>query len=156
MSCASRFGSLGRLACCLERVTLFPLETMAQLTDIIDKVSLHSEIHSINSLATAHTQKVYFSSPAHYYGKDFGHTAEGHPWHDVWAQLTGTTISIKKVGAVSQKGKEVPPLYVNVTDFVRLPFHLHRLRDPVKLLSLGHPRRQSRTPYYDDPSLQFW
>lgn len=82
----------------------------------------------------AHTQKIYFSGP-------LVHKLERNPdgqkphnagWHDVWAQLYGTTLSIWDMGEVkiaNQQGKEVPPSYVNVTEAVSPPFYLHHLRD---------------------------
>jgi CCR4-NOT transcriptional complex subunit CAF120 len=93
-----------------------------------DEHPLHPEIRSIVSLFMAHTQKIYFSGP-------LIHKLESTPcgykpqkdegWRDIWAQLTGTTLSIwdmEEVKKAHQEGTEVPPSYVGITDAVRPPF----------------------------------
>jgi hypothetical protein len=102
---------------------------------------LHPEIHDIVSLATAHTQKVYFSGPVSY-------SVLGR---DVWAQLTGTILSFKEVNTVGQQGKEIPQSDVNVTDVVRPPFRLRYPWDSAKPSSLG---RHSQSEPAGDLSLR--
>ena len=87
---------------------------------------LHPEIRSIVSLATAHTQKEYFAGPL------VQEARSSEAWHDIWAQLCGTTLSIwdrREKERTSRQGEEVPPSYVNVTEAVRPAFHLDYLRD---------------------------
>lgn len=85
---------------------------------------LHPEIRSIVSLTVAHAHKVYFSGPLVRRAErnaDGQKPTKDEGWHDVWAQLGGTTLSIwdmKQIEEASKVGKEVPPTYVNVTDAV--------------------------------------
>jgi CCR4-NOT transcriptional complex subunit CAF120 len=93
-----------------------------------DERPLHPEIHSIVSLITAHAEKIYFSGPLiHKLEKNpHGHKPyKDEDWHDVWAQIYGTTLSIwdmVEVKKAHREGREVPPSYVNLTDAVRPPF----------------------------------
>ncbi|KZO90697.1 hypothetical protein CALVIDRAFT_388012 [Calocera viscosa TUFC12733] len=84
--------------------------------------SLHPELRSGISLSIAHAHKVYFSGPL---ARRLELEPSGRPphrqegWVDVWAQLGGTTLSVWEMRAIeeaSQKGEEVPPSYINVTD----------------------------------------
>ena len=105
---------------------------MASIGSPTDEAPLQPEIHSIVSLATAHTQKVYFSGTARYRGP-------GAPeYRHLWVQLTGTIIS------VGQQGEKVSLPSVNVADAVRPPFYLRYLCDSAKPSSLVHrcPRRR--------------
>ncbi|KAH9959584.1 hypothetical protein BC827DRAFT_1212394 [Russula dissimulans] len=50
---------------------------------------------------------------------DGNHHLKDEGWREVWAQLGGTTLSIwdmKDIEEASKEGKEVPPIYINVTD----------------------------------------
>jgi CCR4-NOT transcriptional complex subunit CAF120 len=109
--------------------------------------SLHPEIRSIVSLATAHTQKVYFSGPLVYTferrpdGCLYYEDNKGGDWRNVWAQLSGTTLSIwdtgeRKMVRQPRVGKH-PSSSVNVTEPVSAPFLLHCLRDSTKPSSPG-------------------
>jgi len=98
---------------------------------------IHPEIRSSVSLTMAHTQKIYFSGPLVYKHdrNPDGHKPHKDGWHEVWAQLYGTTLSIwdmEEVKIANHQGKEVPPSYVNITEAVRLTFHLFYLRDSTK------------------------
>ncbi|KZT57659.1 hypothetical protein CALCODRAFT_433890 [Calocera cornea HHB12733] len=84
--------------------------------------SLHPELRSGISLSIAHAHKVYFSGPL---ARRLELEPSGRPphrqegWVDVWAQLGGTTLSVWEMRAIeeaSQRGDEVPPSYINVTD----------------------------------------
>ena len=92
------------------------LKTMASIGSPTDEAPLHPEIHSIVSLATAHAQKVYLSGPVRYSGPGVSRP------RDVWAQLTGTVLSVKKTSKVGQEGKEIPQSSVNIADGVCPPF----------------------------------
>ena len=88
---------------------------------------LQPEIHSVVSLAAAHTQKVYFSGTARYSGPGVPDD------RNLWAQLTGSILS------VGQRGKKVSLPFVNVADAVRPPFYLLYLCDSAKPSSPDHP-----------------
>jgi len=88
---------------------------------------LNPEISSVVSLSLAHKQKTYFSGP-------LIHKLDRNPdgqkphkdggWREVWAQLSGTTLSIwdmEEVKFANQQGKEVPPSYINITEAVSSP-----------------------------------
>ncbi|KAG2154048.1 hypothetical protein DEU56DRAFT_952095 [Suillus clintonianus] len=82
---------------------------------------LHPEIRSIVQLTVAHARKVYFSGPLvkRVQRQPDGQRPKDDGWVDVWAQLSGTTLSIwdmKEIEAANKKGLEVPPTYVNITD----------------------------------------
>jgi hypothetical protein len=126
-----RSKSRGRLARCIGWAILSPLRTMASISSSTDE-ALHPEFRSIVSLATAHTHKVYFSGPVSY---TFSWDVD---YQDVWAQLSGTTLSFKTMD------EETHRWYENITDLVRPPFHLHYLCDPPKPSSLGRPNRGTR------------
>ena len=104
---------------------------------------LHPEIRSIVSLTLAHKQKTYFSGPlVHKLDRNPDgnkpHKDEG--WREVWAQLSGPTLCIwdmEEVKFANQQSREVPPLYINITEAVRLPFHLYYLHG---LTKLPHPQ----------------
>ena len=114
---------------------------MASIGSPTDEAPLHPEIHSIVSLATAHAQKVYFSGPVRYSGPGVSHPRE------VWAQLTGTVLGVKKVNKVGQEGEEIPQSPVNIADGVRPPLYLRYLCDSTKPSSIG--RRYQRIPEGD-------
>ena len=111
---------------------------MASTGSPTDEAPLHPEIRSVVSLVVAHTRKIYFSGPLVY---KFDRNPDGSKphkddgWREVWAELSGATLSIWDMGEVkiaSQQGKEVPPSYVNITEAVRPPFHLHlRLNETI-------------------------
>ena len=115
-----------------------PQQSHDQQPPATHDASLHPEVRSIVSLTMAHTQKIYFSGPlVHKFDRnpDGQKPHKEEVWHDVWAQLYGTTLSIWDMGEVkiaNQQGKEVPPSYVNITEAVRPPFHLSYLRDSTK------------------------
>ncbi|TFK49960.1 hypothetical protein OE88DRAFT_1645739 [Heliocybe sulcata] len=83
---------------------------------------LHPEIRSVVQLNLAHTNKVY------QWGKltrrierqpDGQRPAKEEGWTEVWAQLSGTILSIwdmKEVEEAGKQGREVPPSYINITD----------------------------------------
>jgi CCR4-NOT transcriptional complex subunit CAF120 len=123
------FGSLGRLARCIVL-----LKTMASIGLPTDEPPLHPGIHDIVSLVSARKQKVYFSGPAHYtqISSSTSLWERLGPRGDVWAQLSGTTLGIKEVRTGSQQGKEAIPMFVDIADSVRPPFHLRHLRDSTK------------------------
>jgi hypothetical protein len=151
--CPLRCGSIRRLARCLERVTLFPLKTMASIGSPTDEAPLQPGIRSIVSLAAAHTQKVYFSGTVDYHRrtsfrgtfKDFlsqnTYQNNGYldDYHDRRVQLTGSIIS------VGQHGEKVSLPPVNVANAVRSPCHLRYLCDSAKPSSLVHRSLQTRS-----------
>jgi CCR4-NOT transcriptional complex subunit CAF120 len=54
---------------------------------------------------------------------DGHHPIKDEERRDVWAQLSGTTLSIwdmREIDDASKQGKEIPPTYINVTDAVSL------------------------------------
>ena len=120
---------------------------MASIGSPTDEPPLHPEIYDIVSLVAAHTQKVYFSGPARHTSM---RTRSWEELRDVWAQLSGTTLSIKEVRTDSQKGKEATPTYVNITDSVRPPFHLRYLRDSTKQ---SPPDRYNQRVLFEDQFL---
>ncbi|EPQ52802.1 hypothetical protein GLOTRDRAFT_140423 [Gloeophyllum trabeum ATCC 11539] len=83
---------------------------------------LHPEIRSVVQLNLAHTNKVY------QWGKlirrierqpDGQRPTKDEGWTEVWAQLSGTILSVwdmKEVEEAGRQGREVPPSYINVTD----------------------------------------
>ncbi len=85
---------------------------------------LHPEIRSVVQLIAAHGQKIYYSGPLIRRLErlpDGQRPTKDEGWHDVWAQLGGTTLSLwdmKEIEEASKQGKQVPPSYVNVTDAV--------------------------------------
>lgn len=85
---------------------------------------VHPEIRSVVQLTVAHARKVYFSGPlvkCVVKMPDGQKPTKDDGWIDVWAQLGGTTLSIwdmRKVQEANSQGKEVPPIYFNVTDAV--------------------------------------
>ena len=117
------------LARCIGWAILSPLRTMAPISSSTDE-ALYPEFRSIVSLVTAHTHKVYFSGPVSYV------ETWDVDYQDVWAQLSGTTLSFRAMN------DRTHPWYENITDLVRPPFHLHYLCDPPKPSSLGRPSRQ--------------
>jgi hypothetical protein len=124
----SRFESLGRLA----RWIVLLKTIMASIGSPTDEAPLQPEIHSIASLATAHTQKVYFSGTARYRGP-------GAPdYLNLWVQLTGTIIS------VGQQDEKISLPSVNAADAVRPPFCLLYLCDSAKPSSLVHRSRRGQ------------
>lgn len=88
---------------------------------------LHPEIRSLVSLTIAHAHKIYFSGPLIRRIErqpDGQKPVKDDGWTEVWAQLGGTTLSIwdmKEIQEASQKGEEVPPAYINITDAVSVP-----------------------------------
>jgi CCR4-NOT transcriptional complex subunit CAF120 len=92
----------------------------------ITKQHLHPEIISIVELNSAHGRKPYYS------GRlirrierqaDGQRPANDEGWTDVWAQLSGITLStwdMKQVKEARKQGTVVPPTYTNVTDAVRI------------------------------------
>ena len=88
---------------------------------------LRPEIRSVVQLNEAHAHKIYFSGPLtrrieRQPDGNRPHKDEG--WCEIWAQLSGTTLSIwdmKQIQEASKQGKKVPPSYVNVTDAVSPP-----------------------------------
>ena len=99
---------------------------------------LHPEIRSIVSLSLAHREKTYFSGPLIHKvdrNPDGNKPHKDEGWREAWAQLSGTTLSIwdmEEVKIANQQGKEVPPSYINITEAVRAPFHLHYLHGSTK------------------------
>ena len=87
---------------------------------------LHPEIRSVVQLIHAHGQKIYYSGPLIRHIErlpDGQRPAKEDEWHNVWAQLGGTTLSLwdmKEIEEASKQGKQVPPSYINVTDAVSL------------------------------------
>ncbi|KAI0091193.1 hypothetical protein BDY19DRAFT_1055339 [Irpex rosettiformis] len=83
---------------------------------------LHPEIRSVVQLIQAHGQKIYYSGPLIRHTErlaDGQRPAKEDDWHNVWAQLGGTTLSLwdmKEIEEASKQGKQVPPSYVNITD----------------------------------------
>lgn len=75
-------------------------------------------------------QKVYFSGPlvrCNERTSDGARNSRDHDWHDVWAQLGGTSLSVwdmKAIEEANKRGTQAPPSYVNVTDAVRRAFDL--------------------------------
>ena len=78
-------------------------------------------------LTLAHTRKIYFSGPL---VRRFERQPDGQKpvkddgWKEIWAQLSGTTLSVWDMADVeeaSKQGKQVPPTYINVTDAVSVP-----------------------------------
>jgi CCR4-NOT transcriptional complex subunit CAF120 len=113
-------------------------QPMASIGSLTDEALLHPEVRSVASLVAAHVQKIYFSGPLVYKLDRNPNDYEPHEdggWREIWAQLGGTTLSIWDMGEVkiaSQQGKEVLPSYVNITEAVRPPFHLHlRLNETI-------------------------
>jgi hypothetical protein len=120
---------------------------MASANSPTDETSLHPEIPSIGSLATAHAQKIYFSGRLAHKVESVtfdSYLREDESYHDVWAQLSGTTLSIEKVNTFGRQDEKVPPTYVDVTDVVRPPFHLQYLHDSTKPSSPDRPHPQMR------------
>ncbi|KAG1750844.1 hypothetical protein EDB19DRAFT_1893361 [Suillus lakei] len=94
---------------------------LAARRDSTSVPSLHPEIRSIVQLTVAHARKVYFSGPLvkRVQRQPDGQRPKDDGWVDVWAQLSGTTLSIwdmKEIEAANKQGLEVPPTYVNITD----------------------------------------
>jgi hypothetical protein len=120
---------------------LFLLKTMASTGPPTDEAPLHPEIRSFISLATAHMQKIYRSGPVFYQVQD-GDRADPRTQPgegggcNVWAQLRGTTLSLKR-RELDGGYEEVPLKCMDVTDVVRPPFHLCYLHHPAKPPSLG-------------------
>ncbi|KAL4072674.1 hypothetical protein V8B97DRAFT_1870105 [Scleroderma yunnanense] len=83
---------------------------------------LHPEIRSVVQLTLGHARKVYFSGPLVKRTErmpDGQRPTKDEGWVEVWAQLSGTTLSIwdmREVEEANRQGKEVPPIYFNVTD----------------------------------------
>ena len=96
-----------------------------------DDPPLNPEIRSIVSLSLAHREKTYFSGPLIYKldrNPDGNKPHKDGGWREVWAQLSGTTLSIwdmEEVKVANQQGREVPPSYINITEAVRSSFQLH-------------------------------
>jgi hypothetical protein len=114
-----------------------------------DEAPLHPEIRSIVSLATAHTQKIYFAGPLVHKVERIlvGHTHGDERWHDVRAQLCGTTLNVwdtRDVERVHRQGRGDPSSSVDITEAVRPPFQLQYLCNstkpspPVRLCSRFH------------------
>ena len=102
-----------------------------RITSDASSMSFHSEtqlpssLHSkIQELYSAHAHKVYYSGPlfrriARLPDGSKPKTDEG--WTEIWAQLSGTTLStwnLKDCQEVSKQGKEVPPSYIDITEAV--------------------------------------
>lgn len=54
-------------------------------------------------------------------------------WHDVWAQLSGTTLSLwdmKEIEEANKQGRQVPPKYINIQDAVSVNASLPSLLLP--------------------------
>ena len=72
--------------------------------------------------------KVYFSGPmvrCNERNSDGSRPSKDVEWHEIWAQLGGTTLSVwdmKAVEEANQRGGQSPPSYINVTDAVRQPY----------------------------------
>lgn len=90
---------------------------------------VHPEIRSVVQLTVAHARKVYFSGPLI---RRLERQADGQKphkddgWVEIWAQLSGTNLSIwdmKEIQEASKQGTEVPPSYISVTDAVRILHH---------------------------------
>ena len=85
---------------------------------------LHPEIRSVVQLTLAHTHKIYFSGPLVRLIErqpDGQKPTKDEGWKEVWAQLSGTTLSVwdmAEIQEASKQGKQVPPTYINVTDAV--------------------------------------
>ncbi|KAG6334647.1 hypothetical protein ID866_4443 [Astraeus odoratus] len=83
---------------------------------------VHPEIRSVVQLTVCHARKVYFSGPLVKRVErmpDGQRPTKDERWVDVWAQLGGTTLSIwdmREVEEANKQGREVPPMYFNVTD----------------------------------------
>ncbi|KIK49038.1 hypothetical protein CY34DRAFT_7719 [Suillus luteus UH-Slu-Lm8-n1] len=87
---------------------------------------LHTEICSIVQPTVTHARKVYFSGPLVkcVQRQSDGQRLKDDGWVDVWAQLSGTPLSIwdmKEIKEANKKGLEVPPTYVNITGSVTGP-----------------------------------
>lgn len=69
-------------------------------------------------------QKVYFSGPlvrCNERSADGARVSRDGDWHDVWAQLGGTSLSVwdmKAIDEANKLGTQAPPSYINVTDAV--------------------------------------
>jgi len=124
--------------------------------------NLHPEIRSVVSLSLAHKQKTYFSGPLIHklYRNPDGqkpHKDEG--WREVWAQLSGTILSVwdmEKVKFAGQQGREVPPSYINITEAVRppfLPYYLYEQTNPLSSVRSG-PRCDNAASDTDIPPSQ--
>jgi hypothetical protein len=99
----------------------FPLSARANPTPIRIPVNTqHPDISSIVRLLDAHAAKIYKSGPLSQLEKQH----DGHvKLVNSWAQLRGTTLCVwelRQVEEASRLGAEVPPIYLNVTDAVRL------------------------------------
>jgi CCR4-NOT transcriptional complex subunit CAF120 len=123
-----------------------PEKSLDQQPSTTDEHPLHPEIRSIVSLVAAHAEKIYFSGPLVHKLESNPYSRKPHKdegWRDIWAQLTGATLSIwdmVEVKKAHQEGREVPPSYVNITDAVRPPFihTIHatqRIRHPSSFVS---------------------
>ena len=104
---------------------------------------LHPEIRSVIGLILAHGRKIYFSGPVvhHDEREPDGARSKDDGWHDVWAQLSGTTLSLwdmKEIEEASKEGRQVPPKYINIQDAVSQNKFLHSClrRNGLLLLSL--------------------
>lgn len=75
------------------------------------------------------SQKVYFSGPlirCNERNTDGSTTSKHVDWHEVWAQLGGTTLSIWDMSEIEdarRRGGQAPPTYINVTDAVSRVVH---------------------------------
>jgi CCR4-NOT transcriptional complex subunit CAF120 len=92
-----------------------------------NKQHLHPEIISTVELNEAHGHKIYYSGRLIRRVErqaDGQRPANDEGWIDVWAQLSGVTLStwdMKQIEEARKQGTEAPPTYLNVTDaFVRV------------------------------------
>lgn len=74
------------------------------------------------------SQKIYFSGPlvrCNERTADGTRASRDSDWHDVWAQLGGTSLSVwdmKAIEEAQKSGTQAPPSYINVTDAVGFSF----------------------------------
>lgn len=96
---------------------------------------MHPEIRSILGLIIAQGRKIYFSGQLvhHSEREPDGTRSKDDGWHDVWAQLSGTTLSLwdmKEIEEANKQGRQVPPKYINIQDAVSVNASLPSLRLP--------------------------
>src|ERR1700733_4784406 len=101
-------------------------------------------------------QKVYYSGPLVRCNE---RTADGQrasrdaDWHDVWAQLGGTSLSVwdmKAIDEANKRGAQAPPSYINVTDAVSSTVQLYFL------LSSKNSRSQLLVPSTSAKCYNVW
>jgi hypothetical protein len=137
-------------------------ETLLPSTSALDRslslpaqsqpTKLHPEIRSVVRLTHAHAHKIYMSGPLIRRIErlpDGHHPIKDEGWRDVWAQLSGTTLSIwdmEEINEASKQGREVPPTYINVTDAVSLYFYHNSCCDLTAVLVCASTRLRHVTP----------